>query len=289
MVIAFVLSGCASSGERACVNGADCASGVCLSDGTCAPEAADGGTGGDADQPGDGAVAACDPDHDGTVSRAEVPLAAGRRATFRVALDAPVDTAGELQGGGDRIWDFSGAIDGEDDVEAELLPVAGWWADLFPGATYAARLSQSQELLGVFELTEQALLLRGVVSPEAGIYRTELSYDPPVRVLAFPIAADDGWSDTATVDGLAQGVYTIYTEAYESDVDAVGQAITPFGEFPVLRVRVELTRTIGAGVITSRTYLFVSECYGTVAAVVSQDYEPDSEFTEAAELRRLAP
>ncbi|HTM21487.1 MAG TPA: hypothetical protein VL172_13295, partial [Kofleriaceae bacterium] len=170
------------------------------------------------------------------------------------------------------------------------LPVAGaWWADDFPGASYAARLSQRQELLGVFELTGTALLLRGVVSPEAGLYRTELTYDPAVRVLAFPIDPDDTWSDTATVSGLAQGVYSIYTEAYQSDVDASGDAVTPYGSFPVLRVRVELTRTVGAAVVTNRTYLFVSECYGTVATVVSNDYEPDAEFTQAAELRRLAP
>jgi hypothetical protein len=59
--------------------------------------------------------------------------------------------------------------------------------------------------------------------------------------------------------------------------------------FPVLRVRVELTRVVGTVVVTSRRYLFVGECYGTVAAVVSGDYEPDAEFTEASELTRLAP
>jgi len=40
-------------------------------------------------------------------------------------------------------------------------------------------------------------------------------------------------------------------------------------------------------VTVRRTFLFVSECFGVVAAVVSQDNELATEFTHAAELRRL--
>jgi len=289
IAIAAVAIGCADSGPRACVDGADCASGLCRADGTCAP--LDDGGSGDADPAApDGAPATCTPDHDGVVARDEILLAAGRQATFRVALDAAVDTAGALQGDGSRHWDFATAATGDQDVDVVLEPVGGaWWASTFPGASYAVRLSQRQDLLGVFEITGDALLLRGVVSPEAGIGRTELSYDPPVRVLAFPLAADDTWSDTATVSGLASGVAAYYSEAYDSDVDAVGEVATPYGTFPVLRVRVELTRTVGVTVVTSRQFLFVSECYGTVAAVTSSDYETQVEFDQAAELRRLAP
>ena len=45
----------------------------------------------------------------------------------------------------------------------------------------------------------------------------------------------------------------------------------------------------GALVTTARTFLFASECYGTVATIVSQDNEAADEFTAAVELKRLTP
>ena len=80
-----------------------------------------------------------------------------------------------------------------------------------------------------------------------------------------------------------------YTEDYAFEVDAKGHALTPYGEFEVLRVHSELVRTIGALVTTVQTHSFVAECFGSVATVVSEDYELDKEFTDAAEVRRLAP
>jgi hypothetical protein len=59
--------------------------------------------------------------------------------------------------------------------------------------------------------------------------------------------------------------------------------------FPVQRVRTDLTRTVGALVTTLHTYIFVTECFGTVASITSQNYEPMDEFTTAAEVTRLAP
>ena len=60
---------------------------------------------------------------------------------------------------------------------AGVIGVAMYFAGQAAGATYATKLSQTEDLLGVFELTDTRLLLRGVVSPEAGIYRTELVYE----------------------------------------------------------------------------------------------------------------
>src|SRR5947208_3493174 len=51
---AIVLVGCSSGHETACTAGADCASGICRSDGTCAPlEGSDSGSGEDVSTPGD--------------------------------------------------------------------------------------------------------------------------------------------------------------------------------------------------------------------------------------------
>ncbi len=276
------------------LNNSECASGLCLADGTCAaaPDGGDSGDGdtGDGGLPGDGSVASCRPNHDGVISRAEMPLAAGRTATFRVATDATVNTAGTLQAGGAHLWDLTGPYDGDSDVKLTLEPLSGaWFAADFTGATYTAPLSATQDLIGIFELTDSALLLRGVVSPEGGPTRTELTYDPPAVLLQLPLSPTSQWSTTSTVSGVASGVASYYSERYESRVDATGDLDTPYGTFPVLRVRTLLTRTVGAAVITVRSFLFASECFGTVASVTSNQYESEVDFTSAAELRRLAP
>jgi hypothetical protein len=292
LAIAVATAACAGGDARECNLDSECASLFCRADGTCAPviepDAGQPAPDADPDQPD--AASFCQPDHDGVISRDEIFLAAGNQASFRVALDATVNTAGVLQPEGGRLWDLATAIPGEEDVAVELLPVFGsWYAATFPGATYATRLSQTEELLGVFEVTEGAVLLRGVVSPESGLYRTELVYDPPVPVLELPLTTTSSWQTATTVTGVASGVATLYSESYDSTVDAVGELATPFGSFPVHRVRAEMTRLIGALTVTKRTFAFVAECYGTVATVVSQDYESDVDFTDAAEVRRLAP
>ena len=304
LLAVLVVSGCADASRTSCRVGADCASGICLGSGMCARPSdaggtdagteldarieADGGLDTDAAMP-DGGGRVCSPDRDGTIARAEVPLSAGLHATFRVAEDAPVDLVG-TSSGGTRRWDLSGALGGDSDTRIDLVPVTGaWYAPDFPGASYAARLSASEDLLGVFEITSDALLLRGVVSPDDGLSRTRLTYDPPVPVLRFPLREGDSWSATSSVTGLALGVASFYSETYASQVDAAGELATPFGSFPVLRVRTVLDRTVGVVTTRTRTFAFVSECFGTVATVTSDPGETAVEFTRASELRRLAP
>jgi hypothetical protein len=305
------LAACAQSDPVKCKVGADCASGICNADGTCEPvstttegggeagsagatsnggEGGGGASGGAGGSGGDGGSGLCSPDKNGTITAEEVPLGAGLSAKFKVAADATFDTTGDKQGDGSRIWDFTVMLSGDQTVLAETLPIEGtWYAADFAGATYATRLSQGADLLGVFEVSADALLLRGVVSQEDGFTATNLSYDPPVPVLTFPMKEGDVWETTSTVAGLASGVYSFYTETYSSKVDAAGQAITPYAEFAVLRVGTDLTRVVGALVTTTRTYSFVTECFGSVATVVSQTNELGAEFTDAAEVRRLSP
>ncbi len=299
------LGGCAD-GHMTCRIGADCASGVCLSNGTCA-RPVDAGpndaaiTHGDAGEPIDAAGSGvdaevdageriCSPNHDGIVTRAEVPLRAGLRANFRIAQNATVSTAGTTSGGA-RTWDYSGSYSGDHDELVELLaPGSSWWAAQFPTATHAARVSASSDNLGVFQITDDALLLLGVVSPAAGATQTRLRYDPPVVVLAFPLAEGNTFSTTSAVSGQAVGVIAAYTEQYTSVVDASGTLVTPFGEIPALRVRTEMTRTSGLATLTSqRQFTFVGECFGIAATIVSGAFETHVEFTTATEIRRLSP
>jgi hypothetical protein len=200
-----------------------------------------------------------------------------------------VDLVG-AQVGGVRTWDLTGALTGDHSLLGETRDLSGaWYAADFVGATYASRLSDSNELLGVFEVTADALLLRGVVSPDDGLTRTKLTYDPAVKVLAFPLQAGTTFTTDSLVTGVASGVWSAYSEKYESQVDATGTLKTPYSTFHVLRVRTLLTRTVGLLVTTARTFTFVTDCFGTVATVRSQDNESAVEFTQAAEVWRLSP
>lgn len=304
LTVAF--AGCGNSGDDgpACRVGADCASGVCSSDGRCLPadkaDAAaqqdgagtDGGAGdGGSSDGGPGADASgCTAQRDGTVSLSDIPLAAGQKASFRVATDVDVDVAGVKQGDGTRKWDLSGALSGDHAVVTELRSLAGaWYAADFPTASYVVKLSDTSDLLGVYKLDSQALVLLGVVSPDSGLTRTNVSHDPSAVILSLPFTLGKKWSTTSTVSGLASGVLSAYTEKYDTEVDARGELKTPLGTFQVLRISTVLTRTVGVIPTTTRTFAFVAECYGTVARVRSRDNETQAEFTRAAEVERMSP
>ncbi|NMB76747.1 MAG: hypothetical protein GYA21_16645 [Myxococcales bacterium] len=320
-----VFWGCAGSTPE-CRVGADCVSGVCLSNGKCQPppdgappdgdagpqdgDAADGGEdaadgtsdggpdagpedgadgGPDAGDGGDGMIT-CTPEHNGEILRSEVPIRAGMHATFLIAADVPVNTAGESRPDDTRFWDLTAQLSGDHSVLVELRPLTGlWFAPEFPGATYAAQLRDDSNLLGVFEASDDALLLRGVASPQDDYTRTLLKYSEPIRVLSFPLRVGAAWTSESVISGQASGVYSYYYEKYENQVDARGELATPYDTFPVLRIRVSLTRTVGTVVTTSRSFVFVTECFGSIAAIHSRDYESEVEFTRASEVRRLSP
>lgn len=301
----MIEAGCATSGPE-CTRGSDCATGTCNAAGRCVPgeeldgSTPDGGTQGDADGAvspvTDGAVpdvivpdGGCIPNKDFRILRDEVPLAAGLRATFKVARDVDVSTAGTPGPNDTRDWDFSGDLTGDVTTLVETQKISDkWFKNDFATATYATKLSETSTLLGVFEITPSALKLRGVVSPEDGISRTNVSYSPPVDVLAFPLEPQKTWTTNASVSGLVNGFFTAYSEKYDSQVDAKGTLKTPLGTFTVLRVRTTLTKTVGVLVTTIRSFAWVSECYGTVATATSDDNETNAEFTRASEIRRIA-
>jgi hypothetical protein len=242
------------------------------------------------DDGGNLAVPGCTPNKDGTILREEVPIKAGLRATFRVAEDVEISTAGTPLPNGKRKWDLSAALPNDASVLVETLPLTDkWYAPKYQSATYATQLRKNSALIGVFETGPGALSLRGVVSPDDGFYKTELTNDPPVAMLQFPLTVGKTWNSDTTVSGYAQGLLSTYTEEYAASVDAAGELVTPLGTFEVQRVRIDLTRTVGFYVTTSRTYAFITECYGNIASIASTDGEKNIEFTHAAEVRRIAP
>jgi hypothetical protein len=325
-MLAFTLlvaggSGCsaAAGGTGECSVGADCASGACQA-GRCvaatggaggsAAAGASGGASGAAGQSSDagtggtggtstggsggsagagGCTTACCPNHDGVIERKEVPLMAGLSAKFMAAENVSVDTAG-TQSGGTLTWDLSGSLPGDHLALVATQSVKGtWYEKNYPGASYASKLSDTQSLLGVFQINSTSLQLMGVVSPNSGATRTQLKYSPAVTVLAFPLKMGKTWNSTSNVTGFAQGLPVNYTEKYAYKIDAEGTMKTPFADFPVLRTAVVLTRTVGLVTTTVRTYLFTTECFGTIASIVSKDNESNAEFTTAAEVQRLTP
>ncbi len=144
-----------------------------------------------------GCTTACCPNQDGVIERKEVPLMAGLSAKFEAAENAPVDTAGTTAAGGSRTWDLSGALPGDHLALVATQSLKGtWYENNYPGASYASKLSDTASLLGVFQITNNALLLVGVVSPNNGVTRTQLKYSPPVTVISFPLKMGKTWTTT---------------------------------------------------------------------------------------------
>lgn len=243
-------------------------------------------SGSDEDMPDNGI---CRPNRDGTIRRREVPLEVGLSAKFMTAGEVTFDTAGAMEMG-ERVWDLEQSFAGDHLELTELRdPTGEWFETSFPTATYYTTLSSNSDLYGVFEITDDALLLVGVVSPEDGFFRTELEYDPAIPVLQFPLREGDTWSVQSDVTGVFDGTAVVYDEVYDFEVDAEGVLKTSFANFQVLRVRSTLDRQVGLVNTVVRSFAFVTECFGTVANITSQEDEENAEFTDVAELRRIAP
>ncbi len=237
----------------------------------------------------------CQPVGDGIIRHDRVPVEIGTSAPYQFSLDVDIDTAGE-EVAGSRVWDLSQsyADDFVEDVAFEALD-DHWFGEEFPDATYAAPLSAGDDdEYGIFEFTDDALLMVGVASPDDGYYRTELRYEPPVEILSFPLEEGDSWSTETRASGAYGGNHFHgHDEIYATEVDAAGELSTPFGTFPVLRVNTWLEQEVWMGGmvwVTSefRTHTFVAECFGTVARIRSEEDDADEEFDRAAEVMRLS-
>ncbi len=247
-----------------------------------APDAGEGDA-----EPDSGVGEGCGFNGDGVIDREEFPIVVGLGAPYLVGSDSSFDTRGDEMD--PLTWDFEAEQNGDRRVQMELQASNGWWAEHFSEATYVSRLSAEEEVLGVFRATDSALLLLGLVSVDEGLLATRLTYDPPVTVLQFPLELGVAWETDSTVSGPFGGVLSLFNERYTSQVDKVGVARTPYADFEVLRVNTELVRTVGFLTTVIRTQLFVTECFGTVAMVRSQDNETESEFALVSEIRRLSP
>lgn len=273
--------------------------------------------------PPDGGLQTCQANHDGVIEKAELPVVLGAKATFLVAHDVTVNTVGTQQADGTWVWDFSGALNGDTKVEFSPKSVAGqWFEDGFPGAQFTLRLAGGLETLGVLQNSNDGLLLHGMADPVKSDTATNFYYqkdesneDPaPVTSIAYPLKTGASWTSSGVINGDYDGTtyhcdavpplltctpgYPLYNccirHTYNSTVDKAGKVVTPLGTFDVVRVKnVVDFEALYYGVWnkakTVRSFVFVSECFGTVASIAAQDDEEEEEFTTASEVRRLTP
>jgi hypothetical protein len=320
-VLSYVCGACSSSSSRQCNVGADCVSGACNADGTCLPPSStDGGNDGASSEGGSGgtdggtvkdgsydfdAGPGCMANKDGLITHDEVPLGPGLKATFQVAVNETIDTAGTNNNDGTYTWDFTVKYASDQSVIVQTLsPTGTYWAKDFAKATYASKLSQEDTLLGVFEYGATTLSLLGDVSPTTGGAKdTKLTYDTPIPILKFPFKKDDVWKTTSNAGGTYQGTTiaaAYYTETYDTVVDKTGTVKTPFATFQALRVATLLTQDVNFityhTITITRTYAWVTECYGTIAKATSKSASssittptaPIVDFTDSAELMRIS-
>lgn len=311
-----------AGGSRQCYVDADCASGRCRPDGTCEPvipatDAGTGGTGGAGGVAGAGGAgvaggstggsASCLPNHDGTISREELPFGPDYTAMFRISEEvSPFDSAPNCSSG-TCLWDFVDVGGVTRDELSRTVPIGGKWyaqTEGFEEATYVSRMADFQLALwgftvcdqtqyGVYQVTPDALLLLGVAS-EYEADGTLLIYDPPVPLVRYPLSVGDEWSVETTARGpLCNSMFDYaIAQTYTSTVDYMGTVQTPYGDFDdVLRINTLVERHLGVGVTPTeaRTHTYVAECFTTIAVAVSPELVDTPEFDEAAEVRRLSP
>ena len=264
-------------------------------------------TGNESEAVGEGGNYGCVPNHDGIITAEEAPFGANHTAMFRVTTDVSGFHSEPDCGSDGCTWDLVHVNGATSDLLVTTEPLAGWWFardPAFTDATYVAPMGDfelslgameicNQQQYGVFQVTEDALLVLGLVS-EHEDEGTKLVYDPPLPMLQFPLVDGVSWVVETTASGPMCNSWVDYNvrQTVETSVDAWGTVRTPFGDFTdVLRVNTHLRRHMGVGVMPTqlRTHLFVAECFTSIATVVSEEGESDADFDRVFEVRRLTP
>jgi hypothetical protein len=245
------------------------------------------------------ALPECAPNTDGRIVRDELPFVVGATARVRVGSELEVDTDGVPAQGSARSWDLS-RPDPSDQPRGELTLQAledQWFADRFPDASLAGPLQPGNTLYGPLSVDDDGVSLHGSASasesPPEG--RTELVYDTPVQLYPFPLEVGAHAETTSIVtNGALYGIPVAFEDTTTVDVTAHGEVVLPdLIVSDALRVTVRLQRIPIAGIAVQQvTHIFVSECVGEVARMVSAPVSLtdtlDDEFPVAAEVWRLA-
>jgi hypothetical protein len=259
----------------------------CGDDGYVAPDAAPGTDAG----PRPDAMPTCQGDNNGSIARTEMPMVPGVTVDYLVnAPGAPVTVSpgGSPDGAGGYTWDFTSEA-GQVFSLSMATVVGAWFESSFVDAHYAAAMAPGDDTLGVYRATDDAIWLLGYASPDAE--RTLAVYDPPVPLIRFPVSVGQSWVVQAEIkNAVFDGLPFASTDTWRLSVDRRGTVVLPYLSLEnSLRLKVELVQSLPGGQTLHRfQYLYLHECWGELARVVSEVGELSPEFTSAAEFRRLA-
>lgn len=234
---------------------------------------------------------ACRANGDFVIDDAEMPVEAGLAGRFRLSAageTVTVDLEGEPAADDRRLWRFdTDTLGAEERLERTLDPATLWFGPNFPTATYAAVLDAASGTHAVFERVPGELRILGLATARPN--GTLLVYETPVAAMRFPLRVGDAWSADTPASGRLEGQDITLLMHYDFKVDAAGTIRLPAGDVPVLRLRIDSRQQVeGAGFAVARsTVLYVAECLGGVARVVSELNETSPTFTTATEVSRL--
>jgi hypothetical protein len=241
----------------------------------------------------------CIQDNDGVLEASEMPVALGAAPSYVVnaaGTQADVAVDGAVGSDGVRVWDFT---QGPTDQSAVLFvdPPEGWWfAEHFPQASFVSPLSaQDPSILAAYLADEAGVHLLGIASsqPDPPQGRTLLVYDAPVDVLRFPMQVGTSYTVTSSFhDATLAGIPNAGQETYTVTGDAIGTVKLPvFTVKNALRIRIDVKQkfviSTSPDPIPSIQYLYVHECVGELARVMSPLGETNPHFKKAKEFRRL--
>lgn len=248
------------------------------------------------------AAPACPANDDGVITRDELPFVPGAAARVRVRAADPapftVDVTAQEDADGVRGWDLSRPDPATEPLGALRLAVLDdqWFAASFPDATWAGPLVPGGGLLGPLAVDDDGVKLFGMASadeaPPEG--ETLAIYDAPALLYPFPLERGArALTEVEATNAVLLGLPTAFIDRYDVEVTDVGQLVLPDLVLAnTLRVTIRLERTLLAGDLRQVTHVWLHECLGEVARVVSEAKPltttiPD-EFTTAVEVRRLA-
>jgi hypothetical protein len=209
----------------------------------------------------------CPANNNGKIEREEMLVKVPASLAFIYGEDVEVNLAGTTSSG-KTVWDLSASHSSDTPEPMKLETIPSWAAKDFPNATYVSLLNKGLGTYGVFHITQTKLELLGAIGADQ--YEI-IEYSTPVELLRFPIQATDSYT-TKTLGTGQWGVALISNyETYDVKVIGAGELKLPKLTLPVLVVHTEVEQYLYGNPFLKSTYnifLFIAECYGTVARVV---------------------
>ncbi len=259
-------------------------------------------------QPLDTTPALCSPNQNWILEYEELPAlkAMGAIATFTQNKAGTLATVPNPAGKYDAVcdclkWDFSAVNPADEEVYDSVLPLASFWfGQYYPDADFVQFFGNDS--LGIYSLDSTGLYLHGLASIEEDV--TRLVYEEPIPLVKLPMKLGDNWSsEEVPAQGLYEGdEYPLVTpvtgtlsveHSFYFAVDKKGLVKTVSGEFPVLRLTVDITMKVLNSLMPNpvavqrfKLNLYMTECTGLVARIRSEEGELETDFTGATEYRR---